>query len=157
VPVVKGTSGILALTANEAAALDPGPCIRCSSCVRACPVGLLPLEMSARIGVDDLNGAVALGLKDCIACGCCSFVCPSRIPLVHYFNHAKGELAAQGREQLRNDAAKRLATARIERLGREAQGKAAAAARRKAERATQKAAEKAAAEAAQQTSEEATT
>jgi electron transport complex protein RnfC len=156
VPVVKGTSGILALTAAEAAALDPGPCIRCSSCVRACPVGLLPLEMSARIGVDDLNGAVDLGLKDCIACGCCSYVCPSRIPLVHYFNHAKGELAAQGRAQLRNDAAKRLATARIERLAREAQEKAAAAARRKAERAAQKAAEKAAAEAAQQAAEETT-
>ncbi|MDI6747559.1 MAG: electron transport complex subunit RsxC [Rhodocyclaceae bacterium] len=140
VPVVKGTSGILALTANEATTLDPGPCIRCSSCVRACPVGLLPLEMSARIGIDDLNGAVAFGLKDCIACGCCSFVCPSRIPLVHYFNHAKGELAAQGRAQLRNESAKRLAAARTERLAREAQEKAAAAARRKAERAAQKAA-----------------
>lgn len=163
VPVVKGTSGILALTANEAAQLDPGPCIRCSSCVRACPVGLLPLEMSARIGIDDLNGAVAFGLKDCIACGCCSFVCPSRIPLVHYFNHAKGELAAQGRAQLRNESAKRLAAARIERLARDTQEKAAAAARRKAERAAQKAAEKAAAgttaagaaaEAAQQASKE---
>ncbi|MDP1653876.1 MAG: electron transport complex subunit RsxC [Rhodocyclaceae bacterium] len=153
VSVVKGTSGILALTAAEAAAafstISPGPCIRCSSCVRACPVGLLPLEMSARIAAGDLNAAVAFGLKDCIACGCCSFVCPSRIPLVHYFNHAKGELAAQGRAQLRNDAAKRLATARIERLAREVREKAEAAARRKAERAAQKAAEKAAAESTQ--------
>lgn len=140
VPVVKGTSGILALTATEAASLDPGPCIRCSSCVRACPVGLLPLEMAARIAGDDLNGAVALGLKDCIACGCCSYVCPSRIPLVHYFNHAKGELAAQGRAQLRNESTKRLAAARTERLAREAREKAAAAARRKAERAAAKAA-----------------
>ncbi len=145
VPVVKGTSGILALTAAEAAATDPGPCIRCSSCIGACPVGLQPLEMSARIGVSDLNGAVDLGLKDCIACGCCSFVCPSRIPLVQYFNHAKGELAAQGRTQLRNEAAKRLATARAERIERDTREKAEAAARRKAERMAQKAAEKAAA------------
>jgi electron transport complex protein RnfC len=149
VPVVKGTSGILALTDVEVASLDPGPCIRCSSCVRACPVGLLPLEMSARIAAGDLNAAVAIGLKDCIACGCCSFVCPSRIPLVHYFNHARSELAALGRAQLRNDAAKRLAAARTERLARDAREKAEAAARRKAERAAQKAAEKAAAEAAQ--------
>ncbi len=148
VPVVKGSSGILALTAAEAAAYDPGPCIRCSSCVRACPVGLLPLEMSARIATSDLNGAVDLGLKDCIACGCCSFVCPSHIPLVQYFNHAKGELAAQGRTQLRNDAAKRLAVARAERIERDTREKAEAAARRKAERMAQKAAEKAAAEAA---------
>jgi ferredoxin len=107
VPVVKGTSGLLALTAVEAATHDAGPCIRCSSCVRACPVGLLPLEMLARIAAGALSAAVDLGLKDCIACGCCAYVCPSRIPLVQYFNHAKGELAAQGRAQLRNEAAKR--------------------------------------------------
>jgi electron transport complex protein RnfC len=148
VPVVKGTSGILALVAAEAAAVEPGPCVRCSSCVRACPVGLLPLEMSARIGTGDLAGAVALGLKDCIACGCCSFVCPARIPLVQYFNHAKGELAAQGRAQLRNEAARRLAAARAERLERETREKAEAAARRKAERDAQRAAAKAAEEAA---------
>lgn len=148
VPVVKGTSGILAFTAQEAATPDPGPCIRCSSCVRACPVGLLPLEMSARIAAGDLAGAVDLGLKDCIACGCCSYACPSRIPLVQFFNHAKGELAAQNRAQLRNEAAKRLAAARAARLEREAREKAEAAARRKAERMAQKAAEKAAQEAA---------
>ncbi|MEW6163862.1 MAG: electron transport complex subunit RsxC [Pseudomonadota bacterium] len=148
VPVVKGTSGILALTAAEATMADPGPCIRCGSCARACPVGLLPLEMSARIAAGELNGAVAFGLKDCLACGCCAFVCPSRIPLVQYFNHAKGELAAQGRAQLRNEAARRLAAARAERIEREAKEKAEAAARRKAERAAQKAAEKVAAEAA---------
>lgn len=140
VPVVKGSSGILALTAGEAATALPGPCIRCSSCVRACPVGLLPLEMSARIAAGDLDGSVALGLKDCIACGCCSYVCPARIPLVHYFNHAKGELAARGRAQLRNEATKRLVAARAERLEREAQEKAETAARRKAERAAAKAA-----------------
>ncbi|MEW6400130.1 MAG: electron transport complex subunit RsxC, partial [Bacillota bacterium] len=93
IPVVKGTSGVLALTASEigtpAQAASPGPCIRCSTCVRACPVGLLPLEMAARIRVGDLNAAVDLGLKDCIACGSCSYVCPSHIPLVHYFDHAK--------------------------------------------------------------------
>ena len=144
VPVVKGSSGILALTAAEAADCAPGPCIRCSSCVRACPVGLLPLEMSARIAAGDLDGAVALGLKDCIACGCCSFVCPSRIPLVHYFNHARGELAAQGRAQLRNESARRLVAARAERLERDAREKAEVAARRKAERAAAKAAAEAA-------------
>lgn len=145
VPVVKGSSGVLALTADEAADGEAQPCIRCSSCVRACPVGLLPLEMSARIRNEDYAGAVDLGLKDCIACGCCAYVCPSRIPLVQYFGHAKGELAARDRTKLRNDATKRLVAARAERLEREAKEKAEAAARRKAERAKQKAAEAAAA------------
>ena len=97
-------------------------------------MGLLPLEMSARIRSEAFDEAIDLGLKDCIACGCCAYVCPSRIPLVQYFVHAKGELAAQDRAKLRTEATKKLAQQRQERLEREAREKAEAAARRKAER-----------------------
>ena len=145
VPVVKGTSGILLLDAKEAEALEPEACIRCSSCVKACPMGLLPLEMSARIRNDDLDGAMDLGLADCIACGCCAYVCPSHIPLVQYFYHAKGDLSARERAKLRTESTKKLGVARQERLEREAREKAEAAARRKAERAAQQAAAAAAA------------
>ncbi|HET6720389.1 MAG TPA: electron transport complex subunit RsxC [Rhodocyclaceae bacterium] len=141
VPVIKGTSGILALSAGEVAERTAGPCIRCGSCLRACPVGLLPLEMNALIGAGSLDGAVKFGLKDCIACGCCAYVCPSRIPLVQAFNHAKGELAAQERSKLRNEATKKMVAARAERVEREAREKAEAAAKRAAERKAQKARE----------------
>jgi electron transport complex protein RnfC len=152
IPVVKGTSGVLALSAAEVQAQEPQDCIRCSSCVKACPMGLLPLEMSARIRKDDLAGADEIGLRDCIACGCCAYVCPSRIPLVQYFYHAKSEMSAQGRSKLRQDATKKLAQARSDRLAREAREKAEAAAKRKAERdAAKKAAEAAAAQAATET------
>ena len=140
VPVVKGTSGVLLLDAGEAAAFEPEACIRCGSCIKACPMGLLPLEMSAHIRNDDLDGAVDLGLADCIACGCCAYVCPSHIPLVQYFYHAKGDLSARQRNQLRSESTKKLAMARQERLDRESREKAEAAARRKAERAAQQAA-----------------
>ena len=130
--MVKGSSGVLALTSGEIASAQPAACIRCSSCVRACPVGLLPLEMAAHIRAGDSNGAVALGLKDCIACGCCSFVCPSHIPLVHYFNFAKGELMEQERVKLKQEATKKLADARNERIARIERERAEAAARRKA-------------------------
>ncbi|HEX8989012.1 MAG TPA: electron transport complex subunit RsxC [Rhodocyclaceae bacterium] len=145
VPLVKGASGILALDAKEAFVPPAGPCIRCGNCTRACPMGLQPIEMGARIRAGDLDGAEKLHLGDCISCGCCAYVCPSHIPLVQYFNHAKGELWAKERGKLRTEATKRLAAARIERLEREAKEKAEAAARRKAERAAAKA--KAAAEA----------
>ena len=144
VPLVKGASGILAFSAQEAVIPEAGPCIRCGNCTRACPMGLLPLEMAARIRVGELDGAVDFMLSDCISCGCCAYVCPSHIPLVQYFSHAKGELAGRERAKLRSDAAKRLIDARVVRLEREAREKAAAAARRKAERAAAKA--KAAAE-----------
>ena len=122
VPMVKGSSGLLALTGKEiglrVAQNSPAPCIRCSSCVRACPAGLLPLEMAAHIRAADLSSAVGLGLKDCIGCGSCSYVCPAQIPLVHYFNYAKGELAALEKAKLRTDATRKLADSRNERMAR---------------------------------------
>jgi len=149
VPVVKGTSGVLALTASEIGQAEPSPCIRCTTCVRACPVGLLPLEMAAHIRASNLSSAVALGLKDCIACGSCSYVCPAHIPLVHYFNYAKGDLATQERAKLKQEATKKLADARNERLARIERERAEAAARRKAAReAKERAAKEAAAKAA---------
>ncbi len=148
IPVVKGTSGVLALTADEIGLDAPSPCIRCSTCVRACPVGLLPLEMAAHIKAGDLGSAAVLGLKDCIACGSCSYACPAHIPLVHYFNYAKGDLAFQERARLKQEATKKLAEARSERLERIARERAEMMAKRKAareakERAAKEAAEKA--------------
>jgi electron transport complex protein RnfC len=148
VPVVKGTSGVLALTSKEIGQSESSPCIRCSTCVRVCPVGLLPLEMAAHIRTSDLAGAVTLGLKDCISCGSCSYVCPAHIPLVHYFNYAKGDLAAQERAKLKQEATKKLAEARSERIARIERERAEAAAKRKAARAAKEAAAKAATEVA---------
>ncbi|MBI5331455.1 MAG: electron transport complex subunit RsxC [Betaproteobacteria bacterium] len=148
IPIVKGSSGVLALTAREVESTRPGPCIRCSTCVRACPMGLLPLEMAARIRAGDPAGAVDWGLKDCIACGSCSYVCPSHIPLVHWFNHAKGDLAARERQKLRNEATKRLAEERSARMERIAREREEAARQRAAKKAAAEAAKKAAAEAA---------
>jgi electron transport complex protein RnfC len=149
VPVVKGTSGVLALTSKEIGQAEASPCIRCSTCVRACPVGLLPLEMSSRIRASDLSGAVTLGLKDCISCGSCSYVCPAHIPLVHYFNYAKGDLATQERAKLKQEATKKLADARNARTARIERERAEAAAKRKAAReAKERAAKEAAAKAA---------
>jgi electron transport complex protein RnfC len=145
VPIVKGSSGVLALTSSEIGSIQPAPCIRCSSCVRACPVGLLPLEMASHIRAGDSTGAVSLGLKDCISCGCCSFVCPSHIPLVHYFNFAKGDLMAQERAKLKQEATKKLADARNQRIARIERERAEAAAKRKAAREAKERAAKAAA------------
>lgn len=139
VPLVKGASGVLAFTAAETAVPATGPCIRCGSCTRACPMGLLPLEMAAHIRAGDLDGAVGYSLSDCISCGCCAYVCPSHIPLVQYFSHAKGELAARERARLRTEAGRRLAEARLARLERDAKEKAELAARRQAERAAARA------------------
>jgi electron transport complex protein RnfC len=121
VPMVKGANGVLALTAAETRTREPGPCIRCASCVSVCPCGLLPLEMANHTRAGNLDGAVRLGLMDCIGCGSCSYVCPAHIPLVQFFNYAKGEMAARGRAKQKQTETKRLAeqrTVRIEAIQR---------------------------------------
>ncbi len=126
VPVVKGTSGILALTPAEVNDAQAGPCIRCGTCVTICPCGLSPVEMAAFIRKDKLDVAARLGVQDCVSCGSCSWICPSHIPLVHYFNYAKGMLMEQNREERKIERTKTLAEAHAIRLEQAALAKKAA-------------------------------
>lgn len=131
VPIVKGSNGVLALTAQEVNAREPAPCIRCASCVTACPCGLLPLDMASHARAGDLEGIVRLGLMDCIGCGSCSYVCPAHIPLVQFFNYAKGEMAARGRAKQKQAETKRLVEQRAARIEAIQQAKREAMAARK--------------------------
>lgn len=133
VPVVKGTCGILALTAAETNEQPPGPCIRCGTCVSICPCGLVPVEMAAYIRKDNLEAAAASGVMDCVSCGSCSYICPSHIPLVHYFNYAKGSLNALERDRRKQERNKTLIEAHNIRVEKLAQAKRDAAAARKAQ------------------------
>lgn len=141
VPIVKGSGGILALTSKETAQQASMPCIRCGSCVSACPCGLLPLEMANRARSNDLEGALQFGLMDCIACGSCSYVCPSHIPLVQYFNFAKGALAEKQRAAHKQEETRRLAEVRTIRMEAQKKAKREAMEKRKAEMAAKKARE----------------
>ena len=133
VPVVKGTSGVLALTAAETNDAPAGPCIRCGSCVTICPCGLSPVEMAPFIRKDNFEAAAGLGVMDCVSCGSCSYVCPSHIPLVHYFNYAKGSLNAADRDRRQQERIKTLAEAHNLRLEKAAEAKRQAAAAKKAQ------------------------
>jgi len=155
VPTVKGANGLLALTEEETRQGETMPCIRCASCVTACPCGLLPVEMAAHARAGDLEGAVKLGLMDCIGCGSCAYVCPSNIPLTQYFNYAKGEMAARGRAKQKQTETKRLIEARSARMEAIKKAKQEAMAKRKREAAAQKAAQAAAETGKQQVLEDA--
>lgn len=133
VPVIKGSNGLLALTADEVNHGVEMPCIRCGSCVRACPCGLVAPSMLATIRAGTLEAAVHLGLLDCIGCGSCAYVCPSHIPLVQHFNYAKGELAARQRAQHKQGEIKRLIENRAARMEALKRAKQEAMRQRKAE------------------------
>lgn len=95
VPVIKGTSGILILTEEEARPKKISPCIKCGKCLEACPVHLQPLYISACALRDRFEGAEKYGALDCVECGSCSFICPANRPLVESIRFAKREILAK--------------------------------------------------------------
>lgn len=98
VPVVKGTSGIIALESGVASPVVDGDqaCIRCGRCADACPMMLEPYAIGIFSNVRDWDGCEERHALDCIECGCCSYVCPTRRPLVPLLRQAKAKLMARG-------------------------------------------------------------
>ncbi|MDR1894019.1 MAG: electron transport complex subunit RsxC [Spirochaetales bacterium] len=88
-PVTKGTSGILALTKQEAAAAPRTFCLQCGKCIAVCPMGLNPTGLFKLIDHSGYARAVEGGLLDCKECGACAFACPAHIPLVQGFKLGK--------------------------------------------------------------------
>lgn len=95
IPVIKGTSGILVLTEEEAKLPEPSNCIRCGKCVEVCPINLMPVNISNYALQDRFEQAESSNALDCIECGACSFICPAKRPLVDSIRVAKREILAK--------------------------------------------------------------
>lgn len=135
VPIIKGATGVLALSKSEVQQDQASPCIRCASCVDVCPMGLMPLDMAALIKAENAEAAVDYGLADCILCGSCSYVCPSHLPLVQYFRYAKDKQAEKREAAKKLDLTVTMSLAKQKRLEQE---KARKTAEKAAKRASKK-------------------
>lgn len=97
VPIIKGSSSILCLTAAEAAIPDESNCMRCGKCVAICPMVLLPNELNKFAMADDEEAFQKYNGMDCIECGACSYTCPSKRHLLHSIRTSKKNILAKRR------------------------------------------------------------
>ena len=80
-PITKNFSAFLPL-GDESVSAEESACIRCGRCVRACPMGLMPLKMDALVRHGDYAGALAAGALTCMECGSCTYSCPAKRELL---------------------------------------------------------------------------
>ncbi|MCL1920041.1 MAG: electron transport complex subunit RsxC [Kiritimatiellaeota bacterium] len=97
VPTGKTTSGVVLLSAARAATsgYTSQACISCGRCVEACPMRLIPSEISQFVEADDIEGAETVCIMDCIECGSCAYVCPAHRPLTQHCRRGKALIAAK--------------------------------------------------------------
>ena len=90
VPILKPQNGLLACKASRRP--KPTPCIRCGRCIRVCPLRLMPVQLDAAFGKQDIKMLTAYRVDLCMNCGCCSYVCPAHRPLADTIQQAKALL-----------------------------------------------------------------
>jgi electron transport complex protein RnfC len=91
VPIVKGTTGVVVLTAGQSKPTAAYPCIKCGACLDACPVFLNPQLLGALARAGRYEEMEEHHLVDCMLCGSCAYVCPSNLPLSQMFALAKSQ------------------------------------------------------------------
>ncbi len=97
VPVVKTSSALLCMTKDDAARFRPCACIRCGSCVEACPEGLIPAKLADLAEHFQEEQFRDLYGMECLECGSCSFVCPARRHLTQSIRAMRRSLLAKGK------------------------------------------------------------
>ena len=92
VPIVKGTSGVLFLSEDEALQTKESACIRCGKCLEVCPMQLAPTTLMYRVKKEFFSEAKDLGIASCFECGACAYECPAKIPLLDYMKYGKARI-----------------------------------------------------------------
>ncbi len=88
-PITKTTSALLFFDGTHVIGREENPCIRCGSCIKACPMGLAVAQYTEMIKANNIAPAVRDSIMDCIECGSCSYVCPADRRLVHWMRLGK--------------------------------------------------------------------
>ncbi len=101
VPVVKGTSGLLAFTDADVFDGDTYTCVKCGRCLDACPNFLNPCMLAKLARAGRIESMDEFYASDCTFCGSCSWACPSGIPISQLIKVARSAMAQRKRKEVR--------------------------------------------------------
>lgn len=99
VPIIKGTSGILALSAKSGLCPPESNCLRCGRCIQSCPMGLLPSTLDQLVRRREYAAFEISGGMNCIECGSCTYMCPARRCLTQTCRDGKAGVLAERRKK----------------------------------------------------------
>lgn len=97
VPMIKGTSSLLAFEKDEVAECETTACIRCGRCARVCPSRIIPVMAAKVADKSDKKSFVKYNGMECCECGCCSYICPAKRPLTQMIKAMRKEILADRR------------------------------------------------------------
>ena len=89
VPMIKGTSGILALSKAETYGDKEGDCVKCGKCVEVCPMRLMPNALTTFAIAKDAERLKEYFILDCMECGSCTFMGPQKRFIVQHIKKGK--------------------------------------------------------------------
>ena len=98
-PVTKNTKSVLVFSEFFDRETKREPvCLRCSRCVDACPMGLMPLKIAEAVKRRDFHTAEKLSAEICTECGCCTYVCPGGVPVSQLVSVARTSITEKRRK-----------------------------------------------------------
>lgn len=98
VPVIKGSSAILAFQRDEIAHATVTNCLNCGKCAQVCPEGLICAKLAQAAAADDMEGFVKMHGMECIECGTCNFNCPANRNITQSVRTMKKKVQAARRK-----------------------------------------------------------
>jgi electron transport complex protein RnfC len=99
VPTTKTSTALLALSEDEVAAMEPGPCINCGRCLEVCPGRVMPSRLADYAEHFDEESFLADNGMECCECGCCSYICPAKRPLTQEIKSMRKILLAKKKKK----------------------------------------------------------
>lgn len=92
VPITAEVDNIIIQAKPDVFIYENNSCINCGYCVKVCPMGLMPNELSRLCEYENFEAAERQFLFHCIECGLCAYICPARRPMVQLMRFGKREI-----------------------------------------------------------------